>query len=179
MSPGESTLGGMRVEVVRSQRRRKTVQLVPTSDGVRISIPANATAAEEERYVQTLLKRYQRRQQTTDIDLRARARRLAGEYGYGTPSSITWSDNQNSRWGSCTPSTRTIRISSVLATYPSWVLDYVIVHELCHLNVPGHGPAFWAMVMRYPKAERARGFLIAKGMDKGNDEDAGDEVLDD
>jgi hypothetical protein len=42
---------------------------------------------------------------------------------------------------------------------PSWVVDYVLVHELAHLIVPGHGPAFWDLVARYPKAERARGYL--------------------
>lgn len=42
---------------------------------------------------------------------------------------------------------------------PSWVVDYVIMHELVHLLVPSHGPQFWALVEHYPKAERARGFL--------------------
>jgi predicted metal-dependent hydrolase len=46
---------------------------------------------------------------------------------------------------------------------PRWVLDYVIVHELAHLVERGHGPAFNALVDRYAKAERARGYLIAKG----------------
>ena len=42
---------------------------------------------------------------------------------------------------------------------PDWVIDYVILHELVHLIVPTHGTLFWALVGRYPKAERARGFL--------------------
>ena len=42
---------------------------------------------------------------------------------------------------------------------PNWVIDYVLVHELTHLLVPGHGPDFWAWVNRYPRTERARGFL--------------------
>jgi predicted metal-dependent hydrolase len=45
------------------------------------------------------------------------------------------------------------------------VLDYVIVHELAHLRYHGHGPRFRALVDRYPLAERARGFLIAKGLE--------------
>jgi len=33
------------------------------------------------------------------------------------------------------------------------------VHELAHLLVPGHGPDFWELVGRYPRSERARGYL--------------------
>jgi predicted metal-dependent hydrolase len=73
------------------------------------------------------------------------------------------------RWGSCTPSQSTIRISTRLAPFPDWVVDYVIVHELAHLEVSGHNDDFWRLVHRYPKAERAIGYLIAKSGD-------GDEV---
>ena len=38
---------------------------------------------------------------------------------------------------------------------PSWVVDYVLVHELAHLLASGHGPQFQALVARYPHAERA------------------------
>jgi hypothetical protein len=42
---------------------------------------------------------------------------------------------------------------------PEWVVDYVILHELVHLIVASHNAQFWALVGRYPKAERARGYL--------------------
>ena len=42
---------------------------------------------------------------------------------------------------------------------PGWVIDYVLLHELAHLLEAGHTQAFWRMVDRFPKAERARGFL--------------------
>ena len=63
------------------------------------------------------------------------------------------------------PSTRTVRISTRVAGFPDWVLDYVIVHELAHLDHPGHDQAFWNVVARYPRTERAIGFLIAKSGD--------------
>ena len=51
-----------------------------------------------------------------------------------------------SRWGSCQPSTGRVCINVVLALYPPECLEYVVVHELCHLLVPGHGPEFHALM---------------------------------
>ena len=51
-----------------------------------------------------------------------------------------------SRWGSCQPSTGRICINTVLALCPPECLEYVVVHELCHLLVPGHGPEFHALM---------------------------------
>ena len=71
----------------------------------------------------------------------------------------------------CTPADRSIRISSRLTDVPVWVLDYVLVHELAHLLEAGHGPTFRALIARYPLAERATGFLMAKGLDGDGDPD--------
>ena len=50
--------------------------------------------------------------------------------------------NMSSRWGSCQPSTGRICINVRLALYPLECLEYIVVHELCHLRVRGHGPDF-------------------------------------
>jgi hypothetical protein len=63
------------------------------------------------------------------------------------------------RWASCTPTDRTIRVSERLRDVPSWVLDYVLVHELAHLQEPGHGTEFWSLVRKYPRTDRAMGYL--------------------
>lgn len=150
--------------MVRSRRRRKTVQASKRDGVLRVSIPASMTKAEEAKWVREMVRRVERRNRRRESgDLQARGVKLASRYCLPTPTVVTWVDNQRSRWASCTPTDGTIRLSSRAATFPEWVIDYLLVHELAHLAEPGHGPAFWALVNRYPKTERARGFLIAKG----------------
>ena len=168
--------------MVRSPRRRKTVQAREVDGVLRVSIPATMTKADEARWVAEMVKRMQRRSTTSQIDLARRADALALRYGLPTPASIKWAENQGWRWGSCTPVDGSVRISTRLAGEPGWVLDYVIVHELAHLQVPRHGPDFWAVVGRYPLAERARGFLMARSLQPAAGAaaaPAGDAVTDD
>ena len=151
--------------MVRSPRRRKTVQAREVDGVLRVSIPASMTQADEQRWVEEMVRRMTRRTGTGEVDLAKAAGELARRYRLPLPTSIRWTDNQEWRWGSCTPGSGSIRISSRLAGEPGWVLDYVIVHELAHLEVARHDQRFWGLVNRYPLAERARGFLIARGLD--------------
>ncbi len=132
---------------------------------VRIWIPAAMSGEDEERWVAEMLSRLDRRRATEATDLDARARVLAARYRLPDPVTVRWVDNQHSRWASCSPTDGVIRVSSRLAGFPAWVVDYVLVHELAHLVEPRHGPAFWALVHRYRRAERARGYLLAKTND--------------
>jgi predicted metal-dependent hydrolase len=152
------------VEVIRSPRRRKTVQARRVNGVVRVTIPATMTRAEEERWVAEMLRRLERSTGADGVDLEERANQLADRYELPRPTSIRWVDNQQQRWGSCTPADGTIRISSRLDGFPGWVVDAVIVHELAHLAVPNHSPAFHALADRYPRMERAAGYLLAKGL---------------
>jgi predicted metal-dependent hydrolase len=161
----------MEVEVVRSARRRKTVQARLVGGVLQVSIPARVSKAEEERWVREMVGRFERKRATEPIDVAARAEVLAVRHGLPRASSVRWVDNQVWRWGSCTPADRSIRVSSRVADFPTWVLDAVLMHELAHLAEPGHGPAFWAIANRYPRMERARGFLIAKGLEGDGDDD--------
>ena len=63
------------------------------------------------------------------------------------------------RWGSCTTSDGTIRISLRLNGAPEYVVACVLFHELIHLRVPGHWDDFAAYLQRYPERERAEAFL--------------------
>jgi len=152
------------VEVRRSRKRRRTVSAYREDDRVVVMIPARLSAKEEREWVAKMLERLERserRRRPDDAGLRRRATDLSNRYlgGLARPATVRWVENQNSRWGSCTPADRSIRISTRLQGMPGWVIDYVLVHELAHLIEPGHTAAFWGWVDRYPKAERAKGFL--------------------
>ncbi len=143
-----------------------------------VLIPARFTKAEERQWVKDMLARLRaqdaRRRKGTparDGELMARAEVLARTYleDRARPSSVRWVANQQRRWGSCTPAEGSIRLSDRLRAMPAYVVDYVLVHELAHLLVPGHGEEFWAWVARCPQAARARGYLegveAAAGLD--------------
>jgi predicted metal-dependent hydrolase len=155
------------VEVRRSQRRHRTVSAYRDGSRVVILIPDQFTRAEEREWVDKMLERLNARDtraKRTDGELTLRAARLARRYlpehpDAANPSSVRWVANQNGRWGSCTPADGTIRISERIMDMPQWVIDYVVLHEVVHLVVPSHDAEFWALVSRYPKAERARGYL--------------------
>jgi predicted metal-dependent hydrolase len=152
------------VEVRRSRRRRRTVSAYREDGKVVVLIPARLSRAEEASWVKEMVARLEKseqRRRPSDAALKRRATELSAKYldGRAKPLTVRWVDNQNSRWGSCTPSDRSIRLSSRLQGMPGWVIDYVLVHELAHLIEVGHTKRFWAMVDVYPKAERAKGFL--------------------
>jgi hypothetical protein len=153
------------VEVRRSRRRRRTVSAYRDDDGtVVVLIPARMTRAQEREWVEAMvarLTRSERRRAPSDAALARRAAQLSTKHleGLARPSSVRWVDNQQHRWGSCTPADKAIRLSSRLQGMPAWVVDYVLMHELAHLLETGHTDSFWRMVDRLPKAERARGFL--------------------
>ena len=165
----------MEVRIVRSANRRKTVSARQVDGYVLVQAPARMSEAELAPIVEQLTARLQRRGAVRDLDeghLEQVAQELNQDYFGGrlTWRSIEWVSNQESRWGSCTPATGTIRLSHRLATMPTWVRDYVLVHELAHLLEPNHGPRFWALVNHYPRTERARGYLLASGSDSSEEE---------
>jgi predicted metal-dependent hydrolase len=152
------------VEVRRSARRRRTVSAYREGDRTIVMIPARMSRDEEQRWVGVMLEKLaaqESKRHLGDSELAARAAQLSEQYlgGRARPASVRWVTNQNTRWGSCTPAEGSIRLSHRLRGMPGYVVDYVLLHELAHLLVPGHGPRFWELLEVYPRTERARGFL--------------------
>lgn len=183
--PAETAaVDGTAVDVRRSARRRRTVSAYRDGDRTVVLIPARMSRAEERRWVSVMLERLARQDsklRPRDAELLSRARDLSKRFlgGRAQPTSVRWVTNQGSRWGSCTPVDGTVRLSTRLQGMPPWVVDYVLVHELAHLLVPGHGPEFWAEVARYPRTERARGYLEGVSATAGlglSDDDTADDV---
>jgi predicted metal-dependent hydrolase len=177
-------LGG-EVEVRRSARRRRTVTAYREQGRTIVLIPAAFSAAEERRWVDQMVAKLQTREERRrrtlasdeDLVLRARQLSLAHLDGLAVPAAVRWVDNQNRRWGSCTPADGTIRLSSRLRGMPEFVVDYVLVHELVHLLEPRHDERFWALVHAYPRAERALGFLEGVEHGRGGPASIDDETL--
>ncbi|WP_370523926.1 M48 family metallopeptidase [Cellulomonas sp. APG4] len=172
------------VVVRRSRRRVRTVTAFREDGRTVVAIPARFTRTQEREWVVrmvTKLVAQERRRRPSDEKLAARAQTLSERYldGRARPTSVAWVSNQGRRWGSCTPADGTIRISTRVQGMPTWVLDYVLLHELTHLLHAGHGPEFWAALGAYPRTERARGFLegVAHATDApAPDEDDEDDV---
>ncbi len=175
----------MKTKVIRSAKRVKTVQARVVDGVLQIRAPAHLSDAELAPIIDDLEKKLADRARKAQLDdkaLERRARELNRRYFCGQLewASIRWVTNQNKRAGSCTPAGDRcasgrraggrcaggrIRISHHVAKMPAFVRDYVLVHELAHLIEPNHSPRFWELVNRYPKTERARGYLMGAGME--------------
>lgn len=179
---------GERVLVRRSARRRRTVSITRREGDLVIAIPATFSGRQERDWVGRMVDQLVAKEaknsprRRSDRALEEMAREVGQTYldGRARPASVTWSTRQNQRWGSCTPADGTIRLSHQLQDMPDYVVRAVMMHELAHLLVPGHGPEFQALMARYPQAEKAQGFLdgvsFAKNLPSGGiDEDPADQ----
>ncbi len=169
--PSSSAVAGMEVEVIRSSKRRKSVSARVVDGRIVVRMPQWMTKAQEAEYVESMVAKLVRQHTAKTVDLTARAADLARRYRLPVPRSIRFVSNQASRWGSCSPTVGEIRISDRIASFPSWVLDAVLVHELAHLVEANHSPAFHELANRFPKQERAYGFLLAMELTEGDVEE--------
>jgi predicted metal-dependent hydrolase len=170
----------METRIIRSNKRVKTVSGRIVDGVLEILAPSDISDQHLAPIIAQLRskieKKQYKKQQKQQLDHQALvqiANRLNREYFQGKLhwEALVWSTQQNKRYGSCTPALRTIRISHRLATMPRFVLEYVVMHELAHLIEANHGPRFWKLVDQYPRTERARGYLMAVGLEEPDEPD--------
>jgi predicted metal-dependent hydrolase len=149
-------------------RLKKTVRWTVSGGEVTIRVPPHLRPRDLEHIVDEIVEKVRkqraRARQQLDTDLQARARALNRRYFGGELAwhTIRWVDNMEKRLGSCTTGGTTdgdIRLSARLRSWPGYVVDYVLAHELVHRKHPNHSKEFWEYLSRYPEAERARGFI--------------------
>jgi predicted metal-dependent hydrolase len=153
------------IRIVTSGRRRRTVAARLRSGVLELLVPDWMPRAECERWAEEMRRRLERRMERarpSDHKLAERARSLNDRH-FGARlrwNSIAFAEMSH-LWGSCTFTTGAIRIATRAASLPEWVVDYLVIHELAHLEHSDHGPAFHELENRYPLTERARGYLMA------------------
>ena len=99
------------------------------------------TTSFEPRNIEKHIKEWYKKQATEYITSRVNyyADMIPGEH-----TGITM-ENRKGRWGSCS-STRELTFNWRLMLAPPEIIDYVVVHELCHLKHMDHSPAYWKAV---------------------------------
>ena len=156
-----------RVQVIKSNRKTMAMRIVD-SQTVELRVPLRATQAQIDAFIQQhqgWLDKHiqlvsQRERETAALppltaqEIRALAekavqyipqrvsffaRQVGVSYGRITIR------NQKSKWGSCS-SQGNLNFNCLLMLCPPEVIDYVVVHELCHRREMNHSPRFWALV---------------------------------
>jgi predicted metal-dependent hydrolase len=88
-------------------------------------------------------KRYIEHKEAARALVHARLEALNAHYGFAY-NRVAIKDAR-SRWGSCSQK-KNLNFNYRLVFLPAHLVDYIVVHELCHLKEFNHGPSFWTLV---------------------------------
>ncbi|MDD5194637.1 MAG: M48 family metallopeptidase [Candidatus Omnitrophica bacterium] len=161
----------MDIKIIRSPRRRLTVSARQIGNCLLVRAPENISEKHLEKIIGKFKIKFERKRIKEELDksesISEIARRLNEKYFANALkiNSIEYVTTQNSKYGCCNYSSGRIRISHKVGRMPVWVRDYVIIHEMAHLLEPNHSKEFWDIVCRYALCERARGYLMAAGIE--------------
>ncbi|MFZ9879236.1 MAG: M48 family metallopeptidase [Candidatus Nanopelagicaceae bacterium] len=162
--PPTEIAGGAEVRVIKSSRRRRSISAYREHGAIVIQVPARLSNSKIQEVIPEMVEKIlsrEAREKMSDEALFDRSLELLALYlpEFRTePVSVLWR-SMNERWGSCTTLDRTIRISDRLNGAPDYVVDYLLVHELIHLEIPDHGPDFESLLSRFERAELASAYL--------------------
>lgn len=171
------------IKITRSVKRRKTIGAQLINNIMYVYAPYNIPdeklnkiiASFKEKFIRGMLKK----KLNNEKPLKEIAEMLNKKYLKNrldiSSISIEYVTGQNHKFGCCNYQNKSIRISHRIAQMPGWVRDYVIIHELAHLVVPNHSKSFWDILSEYKLSERAKGYLIAKGMELHDNNNAPEE----
>ena len=163
--------------VVRSRRKTLALEITPRAE-VLVRAPLHTAEAVirsfvegKQRWIETHLALVRERMAAaaavhrfTEAEreaLRARARPVLEERvaRFAPLAGVSWGKitirTQRSRWGSCSAQGN-LSFNALLLLTPPEVLDYVVVHELCHRKEMNHSPRFWAEVEKLVPDWKAR-----------------------
>lgn len=139
-----------------SRLKRVKVEFI---DGYKVHLPESINPDAHQIQIREAVIRWMKKQtkQLVEqlVEVHAKKNKLV-------PSSITIK-TQKSRWGSCGIH-NDININWLLIMAPEEVLEYVVVHELCHIKVKNHSSQFWALVAEHlPDYQTRRNWLKNNG----------------
>lgn len=153
----------MEYQIIRSSRKSIAVEITPRGE-ILVRCPARMKEKDIRRFVESKSPWIRRHLQPlspnadlprfTQADINAMATRLKALLPqklsfFARQLNVTYGRVtircQHTRWGSCSQ-IGNLNFNCLLALVPEEVLDYVIVHELCHRKEMNHSPRFWAEV---------------------------------
>ncbi len=161
------------IKITRSLKRRKTIGARLINNVMHVYAPHNISDEKLNKIINSFKQKFTnsllKKKLNNEKPLKEIAEMVNKKYLKNrldiSSISIEYVTGQTHKFGCCNYQDKSIRISHRIASMPDWVRDYVIMHELSHLIEPNHSKSFWDIVSEYKLAERAKGYLIAKGME--------------
>jgi len=173
------------IKIIRSRRKTLSLQITPDA-GLLIRAPYHVSESEILQFVESrqnwiekhLIKMQKRREEQEHLPALSHEeiRQLAGKAMTVIPERVAYYAplvgvdygritirNQKTRWGSCS-SRGNLNFNCLLMLTPPEIIDYVVVHELCHRKEMNHSPMFWKEVGNVlPDYARRRKWLKENG----------------
>ncbi len=132
-----------------SKTRGQRISVNLTDTTLDVSLPPNIRSNDTEA-IQIAIEKFYRKQAKDYLP--ARTYEIASQLGYEVNRVMI--KNQKTRWGSCSTN-KNINLNLRLMMTPHNAIDYIIIHELCHLTHMNHSKAFWNLVGRYCPSYKA------------------------